>query len=664
MAASPEPMPPSGLRPTPDADPDASRYQAEPSTASGDPDASCYEPPLPGSASERKLPRRFGDYELVEEIARGGMGVVFKARQLKAGGRKVALKMILGGEQASTATLERFQREASLLASIDHPGIVPVYEVGAVDGQPFYSMALVEGGSLQQRLQTQGPLEPRVAARLIRQVAEAVQHAHENNVIHRDIKPHNILLQVPERKPRDSPAETATGSVPTIITASRAPESSPRLTDFGLARTREGGGSVTGEQLGTPSYMAPEQAAGQVREIGPATDVYGLGAVLYCALTGRPPFQSSSAMETMRQVLEQEPVPLRQLNPAVPHDLETVCLKCLEKTASRRYASAQELAEELGRFERGEPVRARPVGRLERTWRWCRRYPAVAALALAVGWLLLLGTSVSWLLALRAASEADRARQKERHALDEKDRADREAKESQRLREIMWRMGEAKRVDEELKEARKGRFAGVALTGKRVIFLVDTSGSMKMVDERTPAPAKWGEVCVAVVRVMRSLPDLERFQVISFGEESLFPLGGPGEWLDYDVKTSADRVGMALARIKPRGGTNMFKPMEAAFRYRAKGLDALYLFSDGLPNEGEGLTPEQDKNIKDELQRSALLGKFIRRKLANDWNRPIPGEQRVRINTIGFFYETPEVGTYLWALARENEGGFVGMSKP
>lgn len=208
------------------------------------------------------------------------------------------------------------------------------------------------------------------------------------------------------------------------------------------------------------------------------------------------------------------------------------------------------------------------------------------------------------------------------------------------------------------------RFSGIQLTGKRVIFLVDTSGSMDSIDEKTPAPTKWAEVRNSVVKVMRSLPQLEKFQLVSFGEEITFPLGSAGEWFDYDARTSLDRVEAALARIKPKGGTNMYKPMEAAFRYRARGLDTLYLFSDGLPNEGEGLTPQQDRTIKDESQRSTLLARFIRSKLENDWNRSIRGKNRVRINAIGFFYESPDVGAFLWAMARENEGSFVGMSKP
>jgi len=215
-----------------------------------------------------------------------------------------------------------------------------------------------------------------------------------------------------------------------------------------------------------------------------------------------------------------------------------------------------------------------------------------------------------------------------------------------------------------IRVAAEQRFAGIELRGKRVMFLVDMSGSMDLVDEKTPAPTKWGDVRQSVARVMRSLPDLEKFQVLIFAEEVQFLLGKDGEWIDYDAKTSPDQVLDALGRIKPKGGTNMHKALEQTFRYREKDLDTVYLFSDGLPNEGEGLTPEQDRTITDQTQRSNLLGKFIRRKLENDWNRRIRGKDRVRINAVGFFFESPDVGAFLWALARENDGSFVGMSRP
>jgi hypothetical protein len=212
------------------------------------------------------------------------------------------------------------------------------------------------------------------------------------------------------------------------------------------------------------------------------------------------------------------------------------------------------------------------------------------------------------------------------------------------------------------KAAVEARFAGISLTGKRVVLVVDTSGSMDLLNLKTPAPNKWAEVCRTVGQVLRSLPNVEKFQVVAFAEKISFPLGSPGSWLDYDPKTSADRVVRALAAIKPEGGTNMHEALQTAFRFRAQNMDTVYLFSDGLPNMGEGL-PVNNPNLKDS-EKSEALGKVVRQTLLTDWNRPLAGQQRVRINAVGFFYESPEVGAFLWALTRENEGSFVGMSKP
>lgn len=213
-----------------------------------------------------------------------------------------------------------------------------------------------------------------------------------------------------------------------------------------------------------------------------------------------------------------------------------------------------------------------------------------------------------------------------------------------------------------VKSAAEQRFEGIALTGRRVLFLVDVSGSMELLDDKTPDKNKWPGVCDTLVRVMKSLPHLEKFQVILFSDKLLTPLGNEGQWLDYDAN-SADRAGDSLRKIKPAGNTNMYSALDAAFRFRSQGLDTVYLLSDGLPNLGEGLTPEQQRTMS-EMQRTQHLSQIVRNALKNTWNRADAGRPKVRINTIGFFYESPEVGAFLWALARENDGSFVGMSRP
>jgi predicted nucleic acid-binding Zn-ribbon protein len=224
-------------------------------------------------------------------------------------------------------------------------------------------------------------------------------------------------------------------------------------------------------------------------------------------------------------------------------------------------------------------------------------------------------------------------------------------------------LGEVRTEADRLRASVDNRFAGVTLTGRRVIFLVDMSGSMELLDEQTQAPAKWQAVRETLAKVLRSMPDVEQFQVIVFANQPAFLLGKEGRWLTYDPQTSTDQVNQALAAIKPEGGTNMYAAMDAAFQYRSEGLDTIYLLSDGLPNKGEPLRPEQLKTLS-ETEKGEILGKYIRRALKASWNRPIEGQPRVRINAIGFFYESPDVGAFLWALARENDGSFVGMSRP
>src|SRR5438094_7205143 len=309
-----------------------------------------------------------GDYELVEEVGRGGQGVVFRARQ-KSLNRTVALKVISLGQWASKAHLKRFRREAEAAASLDHPSIVPIYEVGERDGSCYFSMKFVEGGQLDEVVRRK-PMSIRQAAELIAKVARTVHYAHEHGIVHRDIKPGNILLDV---------------------------KGEPHLTDFGLARLVETESAMTRtlEVLGTPSYMAPEQAAGNNTQLTSATDVYGLGAVFYQLLTGQPPFAGGTTYETIKLLLDTEPRQPRLLNPKIDRDLSTICLKCLDKDPQRRYPSALALAEDLECWLKHEPIQARRTGIFARGRKWVRRNPTSAllaaslvALAAAAGWIV------------------------------------------------------------------------------------------------------------------------------------------------------------------------------------------------------------------------------------------------------------------------------------
>jgi hypothetical protein len=336
-----------------------------------------------GDTAGAELPRErlpsVGDYELLGELGRGGMGVVYQARQRKLD-RLVALKMILAGAHAGLEELARLRSEAAALARLQHPNVVQIHEVGEHDGCPFLALEYVTGGSLEQKLDGT-PLPARAAAELVQTLAGAVHAAHQRGVVHRDLKPANVLL-------------TAEGA--------------PKVTDFGLAKRLDApaGGTQSGVIVGTPSYMAPEQAAGRSREIGPAADVYALGAVLYELLTGRPPFRAPTALDTLLQVQTAEPVPPSRFQPGVPRDLETVCLKCLRKEPHQRYGSAEGLADDLQRFLTGAPVSARPVGAWERGVKWVRRHPAPAALAAvsALAALALVGVGVGGVYGTRLAS--------------------------------------------------------------------------------------------------------------------------------------------------------------------------------------------------------------------------------------------------------------------
>jgi WD40 repeat protein/tetratricopeptide (TPR) repeat protein len=375
------------------------------------PTAAAFLPSVPERA-------RVPGYEILAELGRGGMGVVYKARHL-ALNRVVALKMILSGGHAGADDLARFRGEAEAVARLKHPNVVQVHDVGEADGLPYFSLEFVEGGSLDRKL-AGTPLPPREAASLVETLARAMATAHAAGLVHRDLKPANILL---------------------------TEEGTPKITDFGLAKKLDGAGpTASGAVMGTPSYMAPEQAAGRSQEIGPATDVYALGATLYECLTGRPPFRAATPLDTILSVVADEPVPPRQLNARTPADLETICLKCLRKEAPRRYRSAQELAEDLHRYQAGEPITARPVGPGEQAVKWARRRPALAAL-LAVSCLVLAAGLGAGLWFTRSVQfERDRAEaafrqtrsiaEEEHRALEESERQKKNAEAAQQQARI------------------------------------------------------------------------------------------------------------------------------------------------------------------------------------------------------------------------------------
>ena len=310
--------------------------------------------PAPSRSAWPQIP----GYEVLSELGRGGMAIVYLALQLGLN-RPVALKVLLVGDQATGSERLRLQREAEAVAALQHPNVVQIYEIGEHNGSVYLSLEYSTGGSLDQRIERH-PLPPGEAATLVQGIAAGVQAAHEAGIVHRDLKPGNVLL---------------------------AEDGTPKVTDFGLAQQPAQTLRLThsGAVVGTPSYMAPEQVLPEPERIGPATDVYGLGCILYECLTGRPPFAAPTTLETMRQVVDVQVVPVRRLQAGVPRDLETICLKCLEKDPGKRYPTARMLADDLARFRTGEPIQARPSGPVERAWRWAWRNPVVPLLALTLG---------------------------------------------------------------------------------------------------------------------------------------------------------------------------------------------------------------------------------------------------------------------------------------
>jgi cytochrome c peroxidase len=333
---------------------------------------------------------------MIGEVGRGGMGVVYKARELKLN-RIVALKMILGGPYSSADQMARFRTETQAVAQLQHPNIVQIYEVGEFEGRPYCAFEFVGGGSLARKA-FRNPLPSRDAAGLVETLALAIHSAHQSGIVHRDLKPDNILLTV----------ESCDQAHPGAIGI-------PKVSDFGLAKRLEAdtGQTQTGSILGTPSYMAPEQAQGKTRNAGPAADIWALGAVLYYLLTGQPPFQGATMLDTLEQVRTQNPVAPSRVRPKLPRDLETICLKCLEKEPRSRYPTARALADDLHRFLANEPIRARPVGMVEHALRSLKRRPTTAALiGLLVVVMALLAGSLTWLWRTEAARQAVRRNNK------------------------------------------------------------------------------------------------------------------------------------------------------------------------------------------------------------------------------------------------------------
>jgi eukaryotic-like serine/threonine-protein kinase len=379
----------------------------------------------------------FGDYELLEEIARGGMGVVYKARQVSLN-RMVALKMILAGQLASAREVDRFYTEAQAAANLRHPNIVTIHEVGQHAGHHYFSMDYVAGKSLAQIVREQ-PLAATHAAKYLKTIAEAIEFAHQHGTLHRDLKPANVLIDEFDQ---------------------------PRVTDFGLAKRIEGAGELTstGTLMGTPSYMPPEQAGANDGKVGPASDVYSLGALLYDLVTGRPPFLGESLVATLNQVLHTEPLPPSLLNPELPRDLETICLKCLQKEPGKRYLAAAALADDLGRFLRREPILAQPVGTIERAWRWCRRNPVVSSLSTTIAVLLFAAAIGGSILAIRernahvaADQSADLARDAAHQERMQARRADANAQAEEKMK--LLAQAEARRADEKADEVRHALYA-------------------------------------------------------------------------------------------------------------------------------------------------------------------------------------------------------------
>jgi WD40 repeat protein/predicted Ser/Thr protein kinase len=524
--------------------------------------------PPPSSSVKSTFPREFGSYLLLEEIARGGMGIVYKARQVQIE-RMVALKVMAGGQLAETDFVKRFRTEAEAVAKLDHPNIVPIYEVGECEGQPFFSMKLFEGGSLSARIaNAASPILAAAAAEMLVMLARAVHYAHQRGILHRDIKPGNILLDG---------------------------QGKPHLTDFGLAKLVEKDSTLTRTMamLGTPSYMSPEQARGEAKQLTVSVDIYGLGAILYELLAGQPPFAGGTTMETVRQVLEKEPRRPSALKAGVDRDLETICLKCLEKEPGRRYGSAEALADDLERRLRHEPIQARPATPVERVAKLVRRHPVGATFCTAI--LLIIALSVAMLaranVRIRKAQSVEIGLRNQAEGRAEENRqqlvrlsvstGNRLVDEGDYYRALIW-FSEAMRLengDEAREDIHRRRFgavlrqspelaqiwfhneiilsAGFSLSGDRVL----SSGSSRELhvwDVASGEPALPPILLENDVRTAKFSPDGRRIAAIDARQKAWFWDSATGERLDLpdaalqrgqfrDVEFSPDGKWVALA---------------------------------------------------------------------------------------------------------------------
>jgi serine/threonine protein kinase/Tfp pilus assembly protein PilF len=528
-------------------------------------------------------------YEVLEVLGRGGMGVVYKARQL-ALKRFVALKMILNQPGSQTQELARFRVEAEAVARLQHPNIVQIYEVGEWRGeegaqpQPFLALEFVDGGNLAQRL-APGQLEPRVAAELAETLARTMHVAHLRGIVHRDLKPANILMRIADRGLRIE-GESAT----------------PMVTDFGLAKLldAEAGQTRTGDLLGTPRYMAPEQAQGRVREVGPVTDVYSLGAILYHTLTGQPPFQGATALETVLQVVQQEPKPPRQLQPRLPRDLETICLKCLKKEGGQRYGSALELADDLRRFLRGEPIQARPVGAWERAAKWVRRRPALAAAVIA-SMLAVIGSITGFVIYLNAALD---------HAQKEWQKQSERAQRAERRSEVQDLVLRAETA------ARAQDWQGAKLHAAQALRRMgeEEEGS----DLRQRAAEVQGEA-------QKHLDDQAHLNAFKKHRSEAFSrwglLAGGASPTDVEKTQKAARAALAEFHVDPESGAALavsksYAPTDKSALV-ADCYELLLLLADAVASPR---TREQTRQAERILQRAARLGvvtQAYHRRLAN-----------------------------------------------